>query len=131
MTKIEVLGTLGKDPELKFVQGKNGQFAVTEFSIADSQRENKNGEWADGLTVWYKVSILGKDAEIAIDQLNKGTRVRVSGTLKITEYTAKDGTVKQSFEIKATDVSLPLQKSKPTSNSFVNDLASSSNELGW
>ena len=116
MTKIEVLGTLGKDPELKFIQGKNGQFAVTEFSIADSQRENKNGEWADGLTVWYKVSILGKDAEIAIDQLNKGMRVRVSGTLKITEYTAKDGTVKQSFEIKATDVSLPLQKAKQPAN---------------
>jgi len=120
-TRIEVVGTLGKDPELKFVQGKNGQFAVAEFSIADSQRENKNGEWADGLTVWYKVSVLGKQAETVTDHLAKGTRVKVVGTFKVTEYTAKDGTVKQGFEIKADEITLPLQAQKPKQ----------SNDLGW
>jgi single-strand DNA-binding protein len=120
-TRIEVVGALGKDPELKFVQGKNGEFAVAEFSIADSQRENKNGEWADGLTVWYKVSVLGKQAETVTDNLAKGTRVKVVGTLKVTEYTAKDGTVKQGFEIKADEVTLPLQAQKPKQ----------SNDLGW
>ena len=111
-TRIEVVGTLGKDPELKFVQGKNGQFAVAEFSIADSQRENKNGEWIDGTTVWYKVSVLGKQAETVTDHLAKGTRVKVVGTFKVTEYTAKDGTVKQGFEIKADEITLPLQAQK-------------------
>lgn len=113
MARIEIAGTLGKDPELKFVNGKNGQFAVAEFSIADSQREFKNGEWVDGATVWYKVSVLGKQAESVVDALSKGTRVEIVGTLKVTEYTAKDGTVKQGFEIKADKITLPLKSSKP------------------
>lgn len=113
MARIEIAGTLGKDPELKFVNGKNGQFAVAEFSIADSQRENKNGEWVDGVTVWYKVSVLGKQAESVVDALSKGTRVEIVGTFKVTEYTAKDGTVKQGFEIKADKITLPLKSSKP------------------
>jgi len=114
MTRIEVIGTLGKDPELKFIQGKNGQFAVAEFSIADSQRENKNGEWIDGVTVWYKVSVMGKQAETVTDALTKGTRVKVVGTFKVGEYTAKDGTLKQVFDIKADEITLPLKsQNKP------------------
>jgi single-strand DNA-binding protein len=112
MARIEITGTLGKDPELKFVQGKNGEFAVAEFSIADSQSENKNGEWVDGVTVWYRVSVLGRQAETVTDTLTKGTRVKVVGTFKVSEYTAKDGTLKQSFDIKADEITLPLKAQK-------------------
>ena len=119
MNKIYVEGTLGKDPVFKIVQTADGEKPVTEFSIATNQREKKNGEWIDGLTVWYKVSAWGALAEIAIDQLFKGTKVNISGTFKVVEYTAKDGTIKQSFEIKAStagDISLPLQKAKQPAN---------------
>lgn len=115
MARIEITGTLGKDPELKFVQGKNGEFAVAEFSIADSQSEYKNGEWIDGVTVWYRVSVLGRQAETVTDTLTKGTRVKVFGTFKVSEYTAKDGTLKQSFDIKvdkADEITLPLKAQK-------------------
>jgi len=113
MARIEITGVLGKDPEIKFIKGKNGDFAVTEFSVADSQSENKNGEWVDGVTVWYKVSVLGRKAEMIVDSISKGQRVKVSGAFKVTEYTAKDGSQKQGLEIKADDITLPISASKP------------------
>ena len=116
MATVTVIGAVGKDPELKFIQGKNGQFAVAEFPLADSQREMKNGEWQDGLTIWYKVSVTGKQAEVVADAVTKGMRLEISGDLKISEYEAKDGTRKNGFEIKAKNITEPIKsqgKPKP------------------
>ena len=95
MAQITVSGKVGKDPTLKFIESAKGDFAVANFSIADNQRENVKGEWKDGLTVWFNISITGRQAELVADQ--------------ITEYDAKDGTKKLGHEIKATKILRPLQ----------------------
>jgi len=109
MATITVTGAVGKDPELKFIKGKNGDFAVANFSLADSQRFNKGGEWQDGLTIWYGVSVTGRQAEVVADAVTKGQKLEVTGDLVITEYDAKDGTRKIAYEIKATKITEPLK----------------------
>jgi single-strand DNA-binding protein len=109
MATITVTGAVGKDPELKFIKGKNGDFAVANFSLADSQRFNKGGEWQDGLTIWYNISTTGRQAEVVADAVSKGQKLEVTGELLITEYDAKDGTRKISYEIKATKITEPLK----------------------
>ena len=109
MATITVSGAVGKDPELRFVKGKNGDFAVANFSLADSQRFNKGGEWQDGLTIWYGVSVTGRQAEVVADAVTKGQKLEVTGDLVITEYDAKDGTRKIAYEIKATKITEPLK----------------------
>ena len=109
MATITVTGAVGKDPELKFIKGKNGDFAEANFSLADSQRFNKGGEWQDGLTIWYGVSITGRQAEVVADAVTKGQKLEVTGDLVITEYDAKDGTRKIAYEIKATKITEPLK----------------------
>jgi len=100
MARVEVKGNAGTDAELKFIKGKNGDFAVTTFSLAETPREGNGTEWVDGETVWYRISISGKDAESATE-IKKGDKVTVIGKLKVSTYQAKDGTTKVGIEIKA------------------------------
>lgn len=101
MATITVTGNVGTDPELKFYNGKNNQqFGVCSFSLAYTPRENKNGEWVDGEPIWFRVSVVGRDAEVATE-LAKGDKVLVVGAFKQSTYTTKSGETKTGLEIKA------------------------------
>jgi single-strand DNA-binding protein len=120
MATITVSGNVGTDPEIKFYDGKNGSFGVARFSLAYTPREkDKAGNYTDGITTWFSVSVLGKQAELVADSISKGQRVQVTGAFKQSNYTAKDGTQKQGLEIKADSITLELvgaKKSKPVAN---------------
>ena len=117
MATITVSGNVGTDPEIKFYDGKNGSFGVARFSLAYTPREkDKAGNWTDGITTWFSVSVVGKQAELVADSIAKGQRVQVTGAFKQSNYKAKDGTDKQGLEIKADSITLELvgaKKSKP------------------
>ena len=100
MARVEVTGNVGTNAEIKFFKGANGDFAVTSFSLAETPRERKGTEWVDGETVWYRISVLGKQSETATE-IKKGDKVLVIGNLKVSTYQAKDGTTKVGIEIKA------------------------------
>lgn len=106
MSLIIVKGNVGNDPELKFVKTANGDLALTTFSLAHTTKSKKNGEWVDGETTWYRVTVWGEKGEALIDNLEKGDKVLVSGTLKQTSYEAKDGTTKSSLEINVEEIGL-------------------------
>jgi single-strand DNA-binding protein len=120
MATITVTGNVGTDPEIKFYDGKNGSFGVARFSLAYTPREkDKAGNYTDGITSWFSVSVVGKQAELVADSIAKGQRVQVTGEFKQSSYTAKDGTQKQGLEIKATSVTLEsvgAKKAKPVAD---------------
>ena len=81
MATITVLGKLGKDVEVKNVNGTT----LAKFSIAENV-----GFGDKQVTIWYDVSLWGKQAESKlIDYLNKGTQVHVSGEFSQREYNGK------------------------------------------
>ena len=81
MATITVLGKLGKDVEVKSVNGTT----LAKFSIAENV-----GFGDKQVTIWYDVSLWGKQAESKlIDYLNKGTQVHVSGEFSQREYNGK------------------------------------------
>ena len=120
MASISVIGNIGTDPEIKFFEGKNGSFGVCSFSLAETERvKDTSGNWADGQTTWYRISVLGKQAEVIADSLAKGDRVKVDGTFKQSQYKGKDGDMKNSLEIKADEITLvikPKKANKPQQN---------------
>lgn len=118
MAQITITGNLGNDPETKTFQGKNGEFTVTTFSLGETPRErDKNtGEWKNGTTTWYRVSMTGNLAPLA-SQLFKGQKVVVAGELKTNEYVNKAGETKQSLEVKASVLGVvPKAESRPVSS---------------
>jgi single-strand DNA-binding protein len=97
--KIDVVGNLGGDPEMKYrPQGD----PIAEFSIANTPfKRQDDGSFVDGDTVWYRVSAWRKDAERVVENLQKGDRVRVTGMLKPSLFEGKEGDTRMSLQITA------------------------------
>ena len=107
--KIIVVGNLGRDPEMRYMPDGT---AVTNFSIATSRRwtDRASGQPVDE-TTWFRVSVWGRQAEVANEYLSKGRQVLVEGRLRPDPntggprlWTRQDGTVGASFEIVADTV---------------------------
>ena len=100
VNKAIILGHLGRDPELRYMQ--NGQ-PVCRLNIATSRRYlNKNNETVDE-TEWHRVTVWGKQAEHCNNYLTKGRQVYVEGRLRTSSYD-KDGQKHYSTEIVADTV---------------------------
>ena len=101
--KIIIVGHLGRDQETRYTpQGP----AVSNFSLATSERrKDKSGEQQD-ITTWFRVSLWGKQAENIGQYLLKGRQVYVEGRLRTEEYTDREGNKRMSLEVSATDVQL-------------------------
>ncbi len=105
---IILAGNLGRDPEMRYTP--SGQ-AVTSFSVATNrQYTNNNGETVKE-TMWFRVSVWGKMAEVCNQYLKKGSKVLVEGRLTADPATggpriwnAQDGTARASFEVNAQTV---------------------------
>jgi single-strand DNA-binding protein len=113
MALINVTGIIGKDAELK----EFTEFSVVSFPLAYTPREKKQDGWVDGETVWFRVSITGKNAMGAQDAYKKGDRVTVTGTLKISTYKTKDGVEKQSLDIRNPTVGI-IPSNKPRMKTY-------------
>lgn len=96
LNKVMLIGNLGKDPEVRYTA--SGQ-AVASFSIATSEKfKNKSGEWEER-TEWHRITLWGKQAEIAGEYLAKGRTVFIEGRLQTRKWTDRDGNEKYSTEI--------------------------------
>lgn len=81
MNSVNLIGRVGRDPELKFTPKGT---AVCEFSLAvdDGWGENKK-------TVWLDVTLWGVTAETCGAHVTKGDKLGVTGRLSMDEWTDK------------------------------------------
>lgn len=107
--KIIIVGNLGRDPEMRYMPDGT---AVTSFSVATNRRwtDRATGQPIDE-TTWFRVSVWGRQAETANQYLSKGRKVLVEGQITPDRntggprlWTAQDGTVRASFEVRADSV---------------------------
>ena len=105
--RLVLVGNLGRDPEMRYTP--NGT-AVTSLSVATSRKyTTADGEQKEE-TVWFRVSVWGKQAEPCNQYLSKGRKVLVEGTLVPDEsggpriWTDKEGKPRASFEVRASTV---------------------------
>lgn len=105
---IIIVGNLGRDPEMRYTPG--GQ-AVTNLSVATNRQYTASDGTAVKETIWFRVSVWGKQAETTNQYLRKGSKVLVEGRLTPDPstggpriWTRQDGTPAASFEISANTV---------------------------
>lgn len=108
--KVIVMGNLGGDPEMRYMPDGT---AVTSFSLATNRRwtDRSTGQPVEE-TTWFRVSVWGRQAEAANQYLSKGRQVLVEGRLTPDRetggprlWTAQDGSVRASFELRADNFS--------------------------
>jgi single-strand DNA-binding protein len=96
---ITVTGNLGQDPELRWSQqGK----AILSLSVGCTPRRlnKQSNEWENvGEDLWVRATFWEQEAERLAEQLRKGSKVTVEGTLSRRTYQRQDGGVGESLEI--------------------------------
>ncbi len=96
VNKAILIGNLGKDPELRYTPG--GQ-AVTNFSIATTDKwKDKDGQLQER-TDWHNIVAWGRQAEVANEYLKKGSPVYIEGRLQTRSWEDKDGNKRYITEI--------------------------------
>lgn len=98
--KIIVIGNLGRDPELRYTgEGK----AVCNFSVATTEKWMSRGEQQEK-TIWFKVTVWGKQGENASKYLSKGKAVYIEGRLGVEEWTSNQGVKMKDLVINASEI---------------------------
>jgi single-strand DNA-binding protein len=105
---IIIVGNLGKDPEMRYLA--SGQ-AVTSFNVATNRQYTGSDGQPVKETIWFRISVWGKQAESCNQYLKKGSKVLVEGRLTPDPATGgprlwnrQDGTPAASFEVNAATV---------------------------
>jgi single-strand DNA-binding protein len=103
---INVVGTLGKDPELKYTTGGR---AVCTFSLATNRKwKDKSDTWQEE-SCWHNTVVWGDLGENVAASLSKGSRAMVSGRLSNRSYEDREGNTKYITEIVADSVGAELR----------------------
>jgi single-strand DNA-binding protein len=127
LSKIQIIGNLGRDPELRYTPSGR---PVATFTVAvnQSQKNQQSGEWIES-TDWFRVSLWGDRGERAAENLRKGSRVFVDGRFRTREYEANDGQKRISLDITA-DTVLGLDKREAAEGTFAGSPAGSGAPAG-
>lgn len=109
LNNISIKGNIGKDIELKEVNGKS----LISFSIAVSR--------FDKTTAWFNIEAWGKTAENIHTFFHKGDSIIINGRLDYNEV-EKDGIKKQYYKIIANEFDFCNgKKSETDNNAHTND----------
>lgn len=95
MNKVELLGRLTKNPEIRYAEGEN-PVAVGRYTLAVNRRWKKEGEAeAD----FIPCIVFGKSATFAEKYFSKGQMVGIVGRLQVRNWTDKDGNKRRNIEV--------------------------------
>lgn len=95
MNQLNIIGGLTRDPESRTTQsGKQ----VCTFTVGVNRRNDR--EKSD----FFRVNAWGELGNNCALYLSKGKRVRVTGSVSLSTYTAQDGTTRANLEVFAQDV---------------------------
>ena len=88
MNKVELVGRLTRDPEVRYTQGENAS-AIARFSVAVNRRfKNAEGNYeAD----FINCVAFSKAAEFIEKYFKKGMAIGITGRIQTGSYTNKDG----------------------------------------
>ncbi len=107
MTTTTIVGTAGRDPELRFTA--SGQ-ATCKFGVAVNRKwTNKQTNEQQESTSWFDVCCWGQLAENAAESITKGQRVIVTGRIDVRDWEADDGTKRRAVEITADSIGPDLR----------------------
>jgi single-strand DNA-binding protein len=98
LNKVELIGHLGKDPEIRSFQN-GGKAASFTIATSESWKDKASGDRKER-TEWHRISILNEGlVTVAEKYLAKGSKVYIEGKLETRKWTDKDGQERYTTEI--------------------------------
>ena len=103
VNKVILVGNLGKDPEVRYLEGGT---AVANFTLATSETYKDKGGNRIEQTEWNNVLVWRRLAEIEEKYLRKGSMVYIEGKLRTRPWEDKDGVKRYTTEIIADNMTM-------------------------
>ncbi|MEV6489046.1 single-stranded DNA-binding protein [Actinoplanes sp. NPDC051633] len=115
-TTITMIGNLTDDPELRYTPSGA---ALVKFTVASTPRlmDRETSQWKDGDTLFLTCTGWRDMAEHIAESLTKGTRVIVTGRLRLSRWEDKESGEKRStygLEVDEVGPSLRFARAKVT-----------------
>ncbi|MBS1651818.1 MAG: single-stranded DNA-binding protein [Bacteroidetes bacterium] len=127
INKVILIGNLGKDPEIKYLEGN---IARASFSLATSDYyRDKSGNKIEQ-TEWHNIVLWRAMAENAEKILKKGMQVYIEGKIQTRQWIDKDGNKKNITEIAGETFTVLQRRDSNTSNSSGNSFDIPSDKTG-
>ena len=96
LNKVQVIGNLGRDPEVRYT---NDNRPIANVTVATTESwKDQSGQKQDK-TEWHRVVVFGSLADVVSKYLKKGDKVYFEGKLQTRKWTGNDGQEKYTTEI--------------------------------
>lgn len=119
INKVILVGHLGKDPEVRHL---DGNVTVASFPLATSETYNKEGKRIEQ-TEWHNIVMWRSLADIASKYLQKGKLVYIEGKLRTRSFEDKEGHKKYTTEVVAENFTLLGRKSDFEANNATENIS--------
>src|ERR1700744_911463 len=107
INKVILIGHLGKDPEVRYLEGG---VSVASFPLATSETFTRDGKKVEQ-TEWHNIVLWRSLADVAAKFLQKGKLVYIEGKLRTRSFEDKEGIKKYTTEIVAENFTMLGRKS--------------------
>lgn len=117
LNKVMLIGNIGRDPEVKTLDGNNGSQKVATFTLATGEKyKDRNGELREK-TEWHNIVAWRNLADICEKYIRKGMQVYIEGRIRTRSWQDKDGNTRCTTEIMADNLQmLGKKEEKPAGN---------------
>ena len=97
VNKVILVGNIGKDPEVRYLQSGDQICNVT-LATSEKYKDKASGEYKEN-TEWHRIVFFGKLAEICGQYLQKGKKIYVDGRIRTNKWQDKEGNERYTTEI--------------------------------
>ncbi len=111
LNKVMLIGNVGRDPEVRYLDGQNGNAKVAQFTLATTERyRDRNNELREN-TEWHNIVAWRNTADVVERFVKKGTQLYIEGRIRTRSWDDQTGNKRYTTEIIADTLQLLGKKS--------------------
>lgn len=101
-----LIGNVGRDPEVRYLDGQSGNAKVATFTLATTERyRDRNGETREN-TEWHNIVAWRNTADVVEKYVRKGTQLYIEGRIRTRSWDDQTGNKRYTTEIIADTLQL-------------------------
>ena len=106
LNKAMLIGNVGRDPEVRYLDGQSGNAKVATFTLATTERyRDRNGETREN-TEWHNIVAWRNTADVVERFVRKGTQLYIEGRIRTRSWDDQTGNKRYTTEIIADTLQL-------------------------
>lgn len=116
LNKVMLIGNVGRDPEVRYLEGNSPNAKVATFTLATTERyRDRNGELREN-TEWHNIVAWRNTADVVEKFVRKGTQLYIEGRLRTRSWDDQSGNKRYTTEVIADNLQLLGKKSDNPAN---------------